>query len=158
MQGTGLLWVNNTDSDVFRMGKTGPVYYLVAGRWFRRRISPGLDVCLDVAPADFKKFRSSTTGRVCWRRFQAPMRPSKRALAEIPQTARVNKKETKAPDVAFQGDPQFTPIEPTTVQRAVNRQGRLQVRRQCYMCYQGVVRRQERNRSWEVKLGAAGDL
>ena len=29
-----LLWVQNTDSDVFRMGKTGPVYYLVAGRWF----------------------------------------------------------------------------------------------------------------------------
>ena len=34
VQGTGLLWVSNTESDVFRMGKTGPVYYLVAGRWF----------------------------------------------------------------------------------------------------------------------------
>ena len=29
-----LLWVSNTASDVFRMGKTGLVYYLVAGRWF----------------------------------------------------------------------------------------------------------------------------
>ena len=29
-----LLWVSNTESDVFRMGKTGPVYYLVSGRWF----------------------------------------------------------------------------------------------------------------------------
>src|ERR1044071_5473994 len=32
--GTGLLWVINTESDVFHMGKDGTVYYLVAGRWF----------------------------------------------------------------------------------------------------------------------------
>ena len=32
----------------------------------------------------------------------------------------MNKKETKAPDVAYQGDAQFTPIEKTTVERAVN--------------------------------------
>jgi hypothetical protein len=29
-----LLWVSNTDSDVFRFGKAGNFYYLVAGRWF----------------------------------------------------------------------------------------------------------------------------
>ena len=29
-----LLWVSNTESDVFRMGLTGAVYFLVAGRWF----------------------------------------------------------------------------------------------------------------------------
>ncbi len=29
-----LQWVSNTDSDVFRQGRTGTVYYLVAGRWF----------------------------------------------------------------------------------------------------------------------------
>ena len=32
--GTQLFWVSNTESDVFRMGKTGTVYYLVTGRWF----------------------------------------------------------------------------------------------------------------------------
>ena len=31
---TKLLWLSNTESDVFRMGQTGPLYYLVAGRWF----------------------------------------------------------------------------------------------------------------------------
>jgi hypothetical protein len=41
-------------------------------------------------------------------------------VAQVPQTARVNKKELKAPDVAFQGDPQFTPIEQTKVERAFN--------------------------------------
>jgi hypothetical protein len=29
-----LLWVSNTDSDVFRMGEKGLVYYLISGRWF----------------------------------------------------------------------------------------------------------------------------
>jgi hypothetical protein len=31
---TTLLWVNNTESDLFRMGQTGDFYFLVAGRWF----------------------------------------------------------------------------------------------------------------------------
>ncbi|HET8781753.1 MAG TPA: hypothetical protein VFM63_05025, partial [Pyrinomonadaceae bacterium] len=36
---TGLLWISNTEADLFRMGENGPVYYLVAGRWFT---APGL--------------------------------------------------------------------------------------------------------------------
>jgi hypothetical protein len=31
--GTHLEWVSNTDSDVFRLGTTGTVLYLVSGRW-----------------------------------------------------------------------------------------------------------------------------
>ena len=70
-------------------------------------------------------------------------------LAQIPQTARVNKKEAKAPDVAFQGDPQFTPIETTTgAARGEHRQGRLQGRRSVLHVLPGrVVRRQDRFRS-----------
>src|SRR5262249_23518008 len=53
--GTSLLWVSNTESDVFRMGSTGPVYYLVAGRWFS---SPGFEGPWTFAtpsmPADFQ--------------------------------------------------------------------------------------------------------
>src|SRR4029453_17553795 len=60
-------------------------------------------------------------------------------LASIPQTARVNRKEVKAPEVAFQGDPQFTPIEQTTAQRAVNTDKDVfKVGESYYMCYQGV--------------------
>jgi hypothetical protein len=33
--GTSLLWVNNTDSDLFRLGKSGNFHYLVAGgHWY----------------------------------------------------------------------------------------------------------------------------
>ena len=68
------------------------------------------------------------------------MRPPKRCcVAQIPQTARVNKKELKAPDVAFTGDPQFTPIEQTTVQRAENTDKDIfKVGEAYYMCNQGV--------------------
>ena len=31
---TKLLWVNNTESDVFRLGRTGPVSFLTSGRGF----------------------------------------------------------------------------------------------------------------------------
>src|SRR5262249_27708755 len=58
----------------------------------------------------------------------------------IPQTARVKKKELKAPDVAYQGDAaKFEPIEQTTVQRAVNTDKDIfKVGDAYYMCYNGV--------------------
>src|SRR5262249_17298882 len=34
VKGTRLVWVSNTESDLFRLRQDGPVYYLVAGRWF----------------------------------------------------------------------------------------------------------------------------
>src|SRR6185295_15612768 len=52
----GLLWVNNTDSDVFRMGLTGPVYFLVAGRWFSAPDFTGpWTFATPNLPDDFKK-------------------------------------------------------------------------------------------------------
>ena len=60
-------------------------------------------------------------------------------LAQVPQTARVNKKELKAPEVSYQGDPQFEPIEKTTVARAVNTdKDIIKVGDLYYMCFQGV--------------------
>ena len=41
-------------------------------------------------------------------------------LAQVPQTARVNKKELKAPEVVYEGEPKFEPIEKTKVEHAVN--------------------------------------
>src|SRR5262249_42427152 len=54
--GSSLYWVSNTESDLFRVGQTGAVYFLVAGRWFT---SPGFEGPWTFAtpslPADFKK-------------------------------------------------------------------------------------------------------
>jgi hypothetical protein len=139
--GTELLWVSNTESDVFRMGKAGPVYYLVAGRWFSAPDFTGpWTFATPSLPADFKKIPlEHARSRVLASVPGTDQAAEAVLLAQVPQTARVNKKELKAPDVAFQGDPQFTPIEKTTVQRAVNTDKDVfKVGDLYYMCYQGV--------------------
>ncbi len=139
--GTGLMWVSNTESDVFRMGRTGTVYYLVTGRWFSASdfTGPWTFATLSL-PADFKKISlEHSRSRVLASVPGTDQAAEAVLLAQVPQTARVNKKETKAPDVAFQGNPEFAAIEPTTVQRAVNTDKDVfKVGDLYYMCYQGV--------------------
>jgi hypothetical protein len=136
-----LLWVSNTESDVFRMGKAGPVYYLVTGRWFTSPDFTGpWTFATTSLPADFKKIPlEHPRSRVLASVPGTDQAAESVLLAQIPQTARVNKKELKAPDVAFQGDPAFKPIEKTTVERAVNTDKDVfKVGDQYYLCYQGV--------------------
>ena len=141
VQGTSLVWVSNTESDVFRAGAAGATYYLVAGRWFTASDFAGpWSFATPSLPADFKKIPLEHPRS----RVLASVPGTDRAaeavlLAQVPQTARVNRKELKAPDVAFQGAPEFTPVESTTVQRAVNTDKDVfKVGDLFYMCHQGV--------------------
>ena len=139
--GSSLLWVNNTESDVFRMGKTGPVYYLVAGRWFSAPDFTGpWTFATPSLPPDFRKIPlEHERSRVLASVPGTDQAAEAVLLAQIPQTARVNKKELKAPEVEFQGEPQFAPIEQTTVQRAVNTDKDVfWAGNSYYMCHQGV--------------------
>ena len=123
------------------MGKTGPVYYLVAGRWFSAPDFTGpWTFATPTLPADFKKIPlEHERSRVLASVPGTDQAAEAVLLAQVPQTARVNKKELKAPEVAYQGDPQFEPIETTTVQRAVNTDKDIfKVGDLYYMCYQGV--------------------
>jgi hypothetical protein len=147
---TDLMWVSNTESDVFRMGKIGPVYYLVAGRWFSAPdftgpwtfATPTLPAAFKQIPAEHDRARVLASIPGTDQAAEAVL------LAQIPQKARVNRKETKAPDVAFQGEPQFATIEPTSVQRAVNTDKDVfKFGDAYYMCYQGI---------WFVGKGATG--
>ena len=139
--GTGLLWVSNTESDVFRLGKTGPVYYIVAGRWFSAPDFGGpWTFATPSLPADFKKIPlEHERSRVLASVPGTDQAAEAVLLAQIPQTARVNKKELKAPEVAYQDEPKFAPIASTTVQRAVNTDKDVfKVGDAYYMCNQGV--------------------
>jgi hypothetical protein len=152
--GTGLLWISNTDSDVFRMGATGPVYYLVTGRWFTAADFAGpWTFATPTLPADFKKISvEHERSRVLASVPGTDQAAEAVLIASVPQTARVNKKEVKAPEVAFQGDPQFTTIDPTKVQRAVNTDKDVfKVGEAFYMCYQGIwFTGQSASGPWEV--------
>ncbi len=137
-----LLWVSNTESDLFRMGTTGDFYFLVAGRWFKAATLDGpWTFATPNLPPDFKQISVEHPRS----RVLASVPGTRQAteavlLATMPRTARVNKKELKAPDVAYQGEPQFKPIDGSKgVQQAVNtdkdivKYGDLY-----YMCFQGV--------------------
>jgi len=145
-----LLWVNNTESDVFRMGLKGPVFALVSGRWFSASDFTGpWTFATPTLPDDFKKIplehpRSRVLASVPGTRQAAEAV----LLAQIPQTARVSK-TLQAPEVAYQGGtPQFQPIEKTTVQRAVNTDKDIfKVGDLYYLCFQGV---------WFMSRAAAG--
>src|SRR5688572_14618683 len=139
--GTNLMWMSNTESDVFRMGKTGSIYYLVAGRWFSAPDFTGpWTFATPTLPADFKKISlEHERSRVLASVPGTDEAAEAVLLAQIPQTARVNRKEVKAPEVDVQGDPKFTSIEQTTVERAVNTDKDVfKVGDSYYMCYQGV--------------------
>jgi hypothetical protein len=140
--GTPLLWVSNTDSDVFRLGKTGAVYYLVTGRWFSAPDFTGpWTFATTNLPADFKKIPlEHPRSRVLASVPGTDQAAEAILLAQIPQTARVNKKQVTAPEVAYQGgQPDMQPIEQTTVQRAVNTDKDVfLIGGKYYMCYQGV--------------------
>lgn len=139
--GTRLLWVSNTDSDLFSMGPDGPFYYLVAGRWFMAtKLNGPWTFATPNLPEDFKLISlEHPRSRVLASVPGTQQAAEAVVLASAPQVARVNKKALQAPDVTYQGDPQYMSITGTRLQRAVNTDKEIiKVGDAYYMCYQGV--------------------
>jgi hypothetical protein len=143
VEGTSLLWVNNTEADLFRTGKSGDFYFLVAGRWFRASSLDGpWTFATPTLPEDFKKISiEHPRSRVLASVPGTPQATEAVLLATVPRTARVNRKELKAPDVVFAGgNPQFENIQGAkNVERAVNTDKDIvKFGDLYYMCFQGV--------------------
>ena len=161
VSGTKLLWVSNTENDIFRLGKAGLVYYLVAGRWFSAPDFTGpWTFATTNLPDDFKKIpliheRSRVLASVPGtdQAMEAVL------LAQIPETARVSKK-LAAPEVQYAGDPKFEPIEKTTLSRAVNTdKDIIKVGDLYYMCFQGVwFMGRSPTGPWEVTGSVPGQI
>jgi hypothetical protein len=153
VEGTALVWVSNTESDVFGIGKVGAMslYYLVAGRWFSATDFTGpWTFATPKLPPDFQKIplehpRSRVLASVPGTRQAAEAI----LLAQIPETARVNIKTLQAPEVSYQGEPKFEP-EPgaAEVKSAVNTDKDIfKIGDKYYMCYNGI---------WFSSKGATG--
>ena len=136
-----LLWIENTDSDLFRVGVSGPIYYLVAGRWFSAPdfsgpwtfATPTLPAAFRAIPADHPRARVLASVPGTTQAAEAVL------LAQIPQTARVHKQHVTAPEMRYQGEPQFVAIEQTTLLRAVNTDmAVIKTGDLYYLCVQGV--------------------
>ncbi len=140
--GTRLVYAKNTDSDLFVQSDQQQYYYLVSGRWFRANSLDGpWTYTGGDLPADFLKIPENHPKA----RVLASVPGTQEAadavlLAQVPTTVLVNRAEAEAKvKVAYDGAPQFKPIETTSLQYAVNTQDKvIQVAATYYVCYQGV--------------------
>jgi len=138
--GNALLWVTNTESDLFLYGPKGTFYYLVSGRWFRAK---SLDGPWQFATHDLpEEFSQIPVDHVMADvRASIPGTPEAREavlLAQIPETARVERDEVTA-EVSYVGEPEFAAIEGTSMHYAVNTPNDvIRVGDLYLLCYQGV--------------------
>jgi hypothetical protein len=120
--GTQLVYVANTQSDIFVDTATQTHYILLAGRWFGAQSmkGPWKYIAADKLPADFARIPvSHAKANVL---VSVPGTPqAKEALIanSIPQTATITRSAASL-TVNYDGAPQFTAIENTTLQYAVN--------------------------------------
>ncbi len=123
IQGTNLLYVSNSDNDIF-MDETSQQYFvLISGRWYQTKnlTSDSWNyIPADQLPGDFAKIppgspKDNVLASV------AGTDAAKDAVmdAEIPQTAKVDRNTTTT-EVTYDGRPKFTDIEGTNLQYAVN--------------------------------------
>jgi hypothetical protein len=137
---TKLLYVTNTDSDLFLYSGDGEYYYLVSGRWFKAKSLNGpWSPATTNLPADFAKIPpESPRGSVLTSVPGTPEAQEALLVAQIPQTATVKRSEAKV-TVTYSGEPQFKPITGTSMQYAVNTSfDVIRVGDLYYVCFQGV--------------------
>jgi hypothetical protein len=149
--GTKLLYVTNSDSDLFLYSGDGHYYFLTAGRWFKARALQGpWQAASSDLPRDFSRIPedhekagvlSSVPG--------TPEADAAVILASIPQKATVDRKSTKV-TVIYEGTPEFVEIKgtSTTVYYVVNTPYSVfRVSNRYYCCHNGV---------WFEASGSAG--
>jgi hypothetical protein len=120
--GTQLIYVTNTENDIFIDTSTQNHYVLISGRWFSSQSmnGPWKYVPGNELPADFAKI-SPTHSKADVLVSVAGTPQAKEALIanNIPQTATVTRNEAHL-TIKYDGQPQFKPIEKTPLHYAVN--------------------------------------
>ncbi|NWK57239.1 hypothetical protein HW115_16575 [Verrucomicrobiaceae bacterium N1E253] len=139
--GTGLLYVSNTEDDLFFLPSEKSYYYLTAGRWFRATAltGPWTAATLDL-PDDFAKIRSDhVKGSVLVSVPGTSQAEEAVLLASTPQKATVSR-DSVTLEVVYDGEPQFEPVVGSdNLMFAVNTSYDVfEVSGQYYACHQGV--------------------
>jgi uncharacterized membrane protein YgcG len=140
---TDLLYVTNTDANLFVEIQTQQLFVLLSGRWYSAPNSngPWTFVASNQLPPDFKLIpANSPKGDVL--ACVAGTDEAKIAVADtfVPQTAAIDRTNYEQPDVQYDGDPSFQPVEGVpTCSYAVNTpESVLLVDNQYYCCHNAV--------------------
>jgi hypothetical protein len=138
--GTNLMFVKNTEQNIFIHKSEGLYYYLSAGRWFKsKRLKGPWTSAGSKLPEDFSKIPEKSPKTFV--RVSVPgTAEAKEAVVEsqIPRKITVQRKNTTV-DVEYHGEPQFESIEGTELAYAVNTMSDvIRYKDKYYCCYQGV--------------------
>jgi hypothetical protein len=139
---TNLLYIANTESDVFLDNAQKQYYVLLSGRWFRSAALEGpWSYAGNDLPADFAKIPTNSPKAAVLASVPGTIQAEDAVLlAQIPTTAIINKAEAaKKVQVSYAGNPEFKPIEGTSLQYATNSQEQvIKVGDLYYVVFQGV--------------------
>jgi hypothetical protein len=150
INGTQLLYVTNTEDNVFRDLQSQKLFIVLAGRWYTGTSfqGPWSFVRSDQLPPDFTRIpATSVKGDVL--AFVSGTTQAQDAVmdAQIPQTAEV-KRDAPGPTIQYDGAPNFQPIQGTSMSSAVNTAASvLYIQGQYYACVDAV---------WYVAPGPQG--
>jgi hypothetical protein len=140
--GTHLSFVTNTESDVFFDTTKSQFYFLTSGRWFRANSldGPWSYAGADLPP-DFAKIPEDHPRSHVLASVPGTQEADDAVLlAQVPTTAVVNRAEAEAKaKVVYAGEPEFKPIEQTSLQYATNTQEKvIKYGDVYYLCLDGV--------------------
>jgi hypothetical protein len=123
IKGTGLLWMSNSQNDIFMEISSNQLYVLIGGRWFTAKNlnGPWAYISGKKLPSDFKKIPDN--GAMAGVLVSVPGTPQAREAViavQVPQTA-VVQKNLKPKDPEYDGGkPEWKPINDTPMKYAVN--------------------------------------
>ena len=122
IDGTELIFVTNTENDIFVHTRTQEHYILLSGRWFKSQsmLGPWQNVPGDKLPADFAKIPATHQKASVLASVPGTPQAKEVLIANaIPQTATVTRNAASL-TVSFDGTPQFRSIENTSLMYAAN--------------------------------------
>jgi hypothetical protein len=120
--GTNLLYITDSDNDIFTDTKTQQYFTLLAGRWFRGKSleGPWEWTPPDQLPRDFARISPQNPKGHVLASVPGTEQAREAVIAnQIPQTATVRRSEAKL-EVQYSGPPEFRPITGTDMQYAIN--------------------------------------
>ena len=142
VEGTDLLYISNTDSDVFMDIDTQSLYVLLSGRWFTAatQSGPWTYVPPSNLPGDFARIPAGLPISNVLASVPGTQAAQNAVLdAQVPQTAAIQR-TAPPPKVSYEGKPKFQPVEKSSsVSYAVNTTSSVvKVEDVYYVCSDGV--------------------
>ncbi len=141
IKGTNLLYMTNSNNDVFMFITDQQYYVLLSGRWYKSAglKGPWIFVASDKLPADFAKIPENSEKDDVLSSVAGTDEAQDAVMdAQIPQTAKVDRKTATA-KVSYDGEPKFAAIDGTTLQYAVNTNSTVLLSNKTYYCVENGI-------------------